>query len=133
FDPRIVLATYGGLIFLWLNAALIRALHYTAGTPLTLYGIAHSTLVQASLSIFWSILGFAAMTFAARSKRRLAWIVGASLMGVVVVKQLLVALPTTGPLARLASVLPVGVLLLITGCLAPPPPRQADAGDPHEA
>lgn len=133
FDPRIVLATYGGLIFLWLNAALIRALHYTAGTPLTLYGIAHSTLVQASLSIFWSILGFAAMTFAARSKRRLAWIVGASLMGVVVVKLFLVDLSNTGTIARIASFLSVGVLLLITGYLAPLPPRQADEGVPHEA
>ena len=132
-DPRVVLALFGGLIFLWLNAALIRALHYTAGAPLTLYGIAHSTLVQASLSIFWGVLGFGAMTFAARSKRRLAWIVGATLMGVVVVKLFLVDLSNTGTIARIASFLSVGVLLLVTGYLAPLPPRAADEGVPHEA
>jgi uncharacterized membrane protein len=76
-DPRTALALIAGLTFLWLNAALVRALHYTVDTPLTLSGIANSTIVQASLSIFWGVLGFAAMTFAARSKRRLAWIAGA--------------------------------------------------------
>jgi len=63
-DPRILIAIAAGVIFLWLNAALIRALHHNFGAPLTAYGIAHSTLVQASLSIFWGVLGFAAMMLA---------------------------------------------------------------------
>ena len=132
-DPRIPFALIAGLTFLWLNAALIRALHYTLDTPLTLSGIASSTIVQASLSIFWGVLGFAAMTLAARMKRRLGWLAGATLMAVVVVKLFLVDLSSTGTIARIASFISVGVLLLVTGYLAPLPPRQADEGTPNEA
>lgn len=132
-DRRGLFAIAAGLAFLWLNAALIRALHYTMGTPLMLYGIAESTLVQAALSIFWSILGFAAMIFAARTKRRLLWIAGAALMSVVVVKLFLIDLSNTGTVARIASFLSVGVLLLVTGYLSPLPPRRAQEGVPNEA
>jgi uncharacterized membrane protein len=52
---------------------------------------------------------------------------------VVVVKLFLVDLSSTGTIARIASFLSVGVLLLVTGYLAPLPPRQADEGTPNEA
>jgi uncharacterized membrane protein len=113
------------MIFLWLNAALIRALHYTWDAPLTLHGMANSTLVQSSLSIFWGVLGFAAMTSAARWKRRWIWIAGSALMGVVVLKLFLVDLSSSGTVARIASFLSVGALLLVTGYFAPLPPKQA--------
>ena len=123
-DPRGPLIVAAALVFLWLNAALIRALHYNFGAPLTAAGIAHSTLVQASLSIFWGLLGFIAMTVAARQKWRHVWIVGMALMIVVVVKLFVVDLSNIGTIARIASFLTVGVLLLVTGYLAPLPPRR---------
>jgi uncharacterized membrane protein len=132
-DSRAVYAIFTALVFLWLNAALIRALHYTLDTPLTLYGIGRSTLVQASLSIFWGVLGFAAMTYATRSKLRLVWMVGAALMAIVVLKLFLVDLSNTGTVARIASFLSVGVLLLVTGYLAPLPPKRTNEGVPSEA
>jgi uncharacterized membrane protein len=122
-----LLARYGvfaGLMFIWLNAALVRALHYAIDTPLSFDGIANSTTVQASLSVFWGILGFVAMTFAARSKHRAVWMAGAVLMSVVVIKLFLVDLSNTGTVARIASFLSVGVLLLVTGYIAPLPPRK---------
>ena len=67
-DIRVLIAVAAGIVFLWLNAALIRSLHHNWGAPITAYGIAHSTLVQSALSIFWGVLGFAAMTVGARSK-----------------------------------------------------------------
>ena len=81
--------------------------------------------MQASLSIFWGVLGFAAMTVAARKSWRYVWIVGAALMIVVVAKLFLVDLSKIGTVARIASFLTVGALLLITGYLAPLPPRSA--------
>lgn len=132
-DPRLPYALIAALTFLWLNAALIRALHYAVDTPLTLTGIASSTIVQAALSIFWGVLGFAAMTFAARTKRRILWLIGATLMAVVVVKLFLVDLSSTGTIARIASFISVGLLLLVTGYLAPLPPRRADEGTPNAA
>lgn len=122
-QARIPLMVFAALTFLWLNAALLRALHYNFDAPLTLWGMAHSTLVQASLSIFWGLLGFTAMTLAARRQWRFVWLAGAALMIVVVVKLFLVDLSSIGTVARIASFLSVGVLLLVTGYLAPLPPR----------
>ncbi|MBL8265434.1 DUF2339 domain-containing protein, partial [Steroidobacter sp.] len=124
-DLRILIAGVAGLVFIWLNAALIRSLHHNFDAPITAYGMAHSTLVQASLSIFWGVLGFTAMTIAARQRWRYVWIVGAALMIVVVAKLFLVDLSNVGTIARIASFLTVGVLLLVTGYLAPLPPRKA--------
>ena len=53
FDVRALIAIAAGIVFLWLNAALIRSLHHNWGAPITAYGIAHSTFVQSALSIFW--------------------------------------------------------------------------------
>lgn len=119
------IAIIAGLVFLWLNAALIRALHHNWGAPITAHGIMHSTLVQASLSIFWGLLGFVAMTVAARQKWRYVWMAGAALMIVVVAKLFLIDLSSVGTIARIASFLTVGLLLLVTGYLAPLPPRRA--------
>jgi uncharacterized membrane protein len=122
-DIRILIASAAGVIFLWLNAALVRSLHHNFGAPLTAYGIAHSTLVQASLSIFWGVLGFAAMMLAAHRYWRYLWMVGAGLMIVVVAKLFLVDLSNVGTVARIASFISVGVLLLVTGYFAPLPPK----------
>ncbi|MGH8188169.1 MAG: DUF2339 domain-containing protein, partial [Steroidobacteraceae bacterium] len=124
FDDRSLLALAAGIVFLWLNAALIRSLHHNWGAPITAHGIANSTLVQASLSIFWGVLGFAAMTLAAKQRWRYVWIVGAALMIIVVAKLFLVDLSSIGTIARIASFLTVGVLLLVTGYLAPLPPKR---------
>lgn len=121
---RILWAGGAALIFLWLNSALLRALHHLAGTPLLFDGISRSVLVQASLSIFWGLLGLCAIAVSAWQQQRVIWIVGAALMGVVVAKLFLLDLSGTGTLARIVSFLGVGALLLLAGYLAPLPPTQ---------
>jgi len=116
----------GALAFLTLSAALLRALHHGYGTPLDAGGIVRSTLVQASLSVFWSLLGVGAMLLATRRGWRLLWMIGAALMGLVVVKLFLLDLSGSGTLARIASFLCVGLLLLLTGYLSPLPPAAAE-------
>lgn len=123
-DFRALIAIAAGIVFLWLNAALIRTLHHIWGAPITLDGIVHSTFVQSALSIFWGVLGFAAMMAAAKQRWRYVWMVGVGLMGVVVVKLFLVDLSSIGTVARIASFLSVGLLLLITGYFAPLPPKR---------
>lgn len=125
-EPRVLWGAAAGLVFVWLNAALIRALHHAFDTPLTFHGIRHSFLVQASLSIFWSVLGLAAMTLAARRAWRVVWMAGAGLMGVVIIKLFLIDLEGSGTLARIASFLSVGALLLLAGYLSPLPPRDQE-------
>jgi uncharacterized membrane protein len=120
-DVRILGGLIAVIVFLWLNAALIRALHHNWGAPITQRGIVSSTLVQSSLSIFWGILGLAAMTFAARRGWRYVWLIGAGLMVVVAAKLFLVDLSKIGTIARIASFLTVGVLLVVTDYVAPLP------------
>jgi len=124
FDIRVLIAIAAGIVFLWLNAALIRSLHHNWGAPITAYGITHSTFVQSALSIFWGVLGFAAMTTAAKQKWRYVWMVGVGLMGVVIAKLFFVDLSSIDTVARIASFLTVGLLLVITGYLAPLPPKR---------
>ena len=132
-QPRIGTATsallrgaFAALIFLWLNASLLRALHYLADAPLDFSSAMHSFLVQAALSVLWSLLGFGAMTLAARRAQRELWMLGAALMAIVVAKLFLVDLSGTGTLARIVSFLIVGGLLVITGYVSPLPPHRDD-------
>jgi uncharacterized membrane protein len=127
FDVRALIAIAAGIVFLWLNAALIRTLHHNWGAPITAYGIANSQFVQSALSIFWGVLGFAAMTVAARQRWRYVWMVGMGLMVVVVVKLFAVDLSSIGTVARIASFITVGLLLVITGYFAPLPPKREAA------
>jgi uncharacterized membrane protein len=129
-DGRILIAIVAGIGFLWLNAALIRSLHHNFGAPITMYGIARSQFVQAALSIFWALLGFSAMTLAARKRWRYVWIVGGALMLIVVAKLFLVDLSNVGTIARIVSFLTIGALLLVTGYLSPLPPKRSDDREP---
>ena len=126
-DPVILPGAVAALVFIWLNSSLIRGLHYLAGTPLDAAGVLHSVTVQASLSVFWGLAAFGAMTFATRRNQRAVWLAGAVLMCVLLAKLFLVDTAGRGTLARIASFLIVGALLLITGYLSPLPPRKEGA------
>ncbi|MCM8611388.1 DUF2339 domain-containing protein [Accumulibacter sp.] len=113
----------GVAAFLWANAVLLRALHHWAGIPLSLAVMLRSELVQASLSLFWTLLALAVMLLATRRLWRALWLAGAGLMAVVVGKLLLVDLSNAGTIERIVSFLGVGLLMLVIGYLAPAPPK----------
>lgn len=113
--------------FLWGNAALLRTLHHWTGVPLHLADLSGSDLVQAALSLFWTLLALAAMVLATRRAWRPLWLAGAALMAVVVAKLFLVDLANVGTIARIVSFLGVGVLMLVIGYLAPVPPRAGES------
>ena len=130
-DPalrRFVLGTLGVVLFVWLNAVLLRTLHYWAGIAFDLDVMLESTLVQSALSIFWTVLALAAMAWSARNARRFVWFAGAALMAVVVVKLFLIDLSSVGTVARIVSFLAVGGLMLVIGYLSPIPPTQERVG-----
>ena len=133
FDIRVLIAIAAGIVFVWLNAALIRSLHHNWGAPITAYGIAHSTFVQSALSIFWGVLGFAAMMVGREAEMALRLDRRRGLMIVVVAKLFLVDLSSIGTVARIASFLTVGLLLLITGYFAPLPPKREACDDEKSA
>jgi uncharacterized membrane protein len=114
----------GAAAFLWVNAVLLRTLHHWAGVPFHPTAMLRSDLVQASLSLLWTLLALAAMVLATRRAWRPLWLLGAALMAVVVAKLFLVELSNAGTVERIVSFLGVGVLMLVIGYLAPAPPRQ---------
>jgi uncharacterized membrane protein len=121
-NRRLALVPLAGALFIWLNAILLRTLHHWGGVPFDFDTMAASTLVQMSLSIFWSLLALATMLWATRTARRPLWFVGVALMGVVVLKLFIVDLSSIGTVERIVSFIVVGLLMLVIGYFSPLPP-----------
>jgi len=113
----------GAVSFVALNGVLLRALHYYADIPFRLHSMLRSVLVQAAFSLFWSLLALAAMVLATRRGLRPLWMVGAALLGAVVVKLFLIDLSNTGTVERVVSFIGVGILVIVVGYFAPVPPK----------
>jgi uncharacterized membrane protein len=113
-----------GLGFIWLNAALLRTLHQWFHIKLDLDDIFSSTLVQTSLTIFWTLLALITMLMAARQRRRAVWLTGAVLLAIVVAKLFLVDLSRIGSIERIISFVGVGMLMLVVGYFSPMPPAK---------
>ncbi|MNQ24964.1 hypothetical protein D3C85_381740 [compost metagenome] len=114
----------GVSLFALLTAAVLRAAHHWGGVPYQLDLLLESMLVQAGLSIVWTLIALPLMIVGHLRARRELWLVGAALIGVVVAKLFFVELGNQGGLERIVSFIGVGVLLLIVGYFAPLPPRQ---------
>ena len=121
---RAVYGAFAALAFIWLNAVLLRTLHHWAAVPFDPNALLSSTLVQAALAIFWSLLALTVMFFATRKGLRVLWMTGAALMGVVVIKLFSVDISNVGGLARIVSFIGVAVLLLVIGYVSPIPPNR---------
>jgi uncharacterized membrane protein len=122
-----VVALMAGLGFLWINAVALRTVHFATGVAYTPHALWSSTLVQATLSILWSVIALSAMAVGNRRQWRTAWIVGAALLAAVVLKLFFVELAQTGTITRIVSFIGVGLLLLLIGYVAPVPPVRKEA------
>jgi uncharacterized membrane protein len=117
--------------FLWLNAVVVRTVHHVMEIPFALEAMWRTPTLQTAITLTWTVLGCVLMALsAARLRIRGVWVVGAVLLGVVVVKLFLVDLADIGTVARIVSFMGVGLLLLVIGYFAPIPPRQRE---PHAA
>jgi uncharacterized membrane protein len=120
-------------LFLWFNALLLRALHHWADIPYNFDDMMHSMLVQASVSVFWTICALAAMIWATRHRLRPLWFVGAALLALTIVKLFLFDLSYLRGIERIVSFISIGVLLLLIGYFSPLPPKaEADAEEKEE-
>jgi uncharacterized membrane protein len=114
---------YAASLFVWFNAILVRTIHQWSGIEFSVGPLFHSVLLQASLSVFWSLLALCTMVTATRKGLRPAWLTGAGLLAAVVIKLFLVDLSSRGTVERIVSFVGVGILLLIVGYVSPVPPR----------
>jgi uncharacterized membrane protein len=113
--------------FFWLNAVLLRTMHYLGGVPYRFTEMAADSAVQSALSIFWTVLALGSMLWANRSGLRVVWFCGAGLMAVVVAKLAFVDLVQVGTVPRIISFLVVGGLMLVIGYFSPLPPSKGSA------
>jgi uncharacterized membrane protein len=120
-------AVVGASLFALFTAAVFRTAHHWGDVPYELDLLLSSMLVQAGLSIVWTLLALAMMIFGHLRARREMWLIGAVLIGVVVAKLFFIELSNQGGLARIVSFIGVGVLLLVVGYFAPLPPRRTTA------
>jgi len=127
---RRALVALGAAAFAVSTLSLLRAVHHLADVDWDPDALFDSVIVQAALSVYWGVLAFLGMVAGARRARRWLWLLGAGLMGLVVIKLFVVDLGNTGTVARIVSFIGIGTLLLVVGYFAPVPPRGAE--DKHD-
>jgi uncharacterized membrane protein len=82
---------------------------------------------QTALSVVWAVAGVLCWVLGSRHGHRGAWMAGAALLGLVLLKLLAVDRQHLGDLMGIVSFLAVGGLLVLVGRLAPRPPRRVPA------
>jgi uncharacterized membrane protein len=125
-----VRALLGVAAFIALNAAALRAVHALAGVPWDAFALGRSLVVQSVLSLLWTVTAMALMVIAHRRRARPLWLVGAALLGAVVLKLFFVDLAGQGTIEQIVSFVGVGLLILAIGYLAPVPPAALAEGSP---
>jgi uncharacterized membrane protein len=117
--------------FVAINTVWLRIAHHYFAIPWDAQQLFSSFLVQAGYSILWTLLALGLMVGAHRRGLRNAWMLGAVLLGVTVVKLFVIDLSNRGGSERIFVFIAVGVLMLVVGYFAPlPPPRpKAAAAD----
>ena len=122
----------GVSLFMFLTVLVMRTAHQWGGVPFQFDALLESMLVQAGLSIVWTLMALSLMIGGHLRHRREVWLIGAALIGVVVAKLFFVELSNRGGLARIVSFIGVGVLLLVVGYFAPLPPKRVEAAPDSE-
>jgi uncharacterized membrane protein len=115
------------ITFAWLNAVLLRSLHHWFDIPYEFEPMWRTLLVQACVSVFWTLLGLAVMIIASHRSWRNVWIAAAGLLGLVVAKLFFVDLAGRETLETIISFIVVGLLLLVVGYFSPLPPKKVMA------
>jgi uncharacterized membrane protein len=131
-ETRILVAVSLGVAsFAWFNGMLVRTVHHYADVPLSPEALWDSVPLQVAVSVSWTLIGLGVAVWSTRKGLRAPWIVGAALLGVVVVKLFLVDLAQLSTPAKIGTFLVVGALLLLVGYLSPvPPARSTPSGGP---
>jgi len=111
------------LAFVVVNTVWLRIAHHFFGVRWDAEALFGSFVVQTGYAILWTLLALSMMVLAHRRVQRLLWLVGAGLLGLVVVKLLLIDLSNAGGAERIIAFIVVGVLMLVVGYVAPLPPK----------
>ena len=115
--------------FALVSMGVLRAIHHWTAAPWS-PAVLDSALTQTALTVTWSLIGVAAWIVGSRKLRRPAWLAGAVLMGVVLVKLVLVDRQYMGDINGVISFIAVGLLMVGVGYFAPSPPKSPTVDSP---
>jgi uncharacterized membrane protein len=118
----------GAAGLLWVSALAARGVHHLADVAWSGSAMFQSTLLQAVLSLTWTLAALALMIHATRSGARTVWFAGFALLAAVGAKMLMVDLARAGTVEWTASLLGIGALILIASYVAPVPPATDPEG-----
>lgn len=131
--PALFWAVLGALGLLVLSTVWLRVAHHFFGVPWNAYALYRSFIVQTGYAILWTLAALALMIGAHRRGQRPAWLSGAALLGLVVVKLILIDLSNRGGGERIVAFIGVGVLMLVVGYFAPLPPKPGTTDERDES
>ena len=123
---RVIITLSAINLFGFLNCLLLRMASAYMDVDYFSYTMWRSMGVQTMLTILWTMTAMSAMVFSSRKQIREGWLLGALLLGCVVLKLFTVDLSGIGTLSRIISFMGVGVLCLALGYLSPMPPKQRE-------
>jgi uncharacterized membrane protein len=106
---------------------LARIVHQFTAVKYDPVSLWQSVPLQVAYSVSWTVIGLVLTVWASRKARRVAWMVGAGLLGVVVIKLFFIDLGALSAGAKIGTFLAVGMLLMIVGYWAPVPPKARTA------
>ncbi|MGP1682542.1 MAG: DUF2339 domain-containing protein, partial [Giesbergeria sp.] len=119
-------AVLGGIALIALSTVWLRVAHHFFAVPWNAQSLFASFVVQTGYSILWTLLALVLMVGAHRRQIRPAWLTGAALLGLVIVKLIVIDLSNRGGSERIVGFIGVGLLMLVVGYFAPLPPRQGN-------
>ncbi|GGY70831.1 membrane protein [Cellvibrio zantedeschiae] len=113
----------GIMLFVWLNVATLRAISHYQSIPYYFDSLWNAVEVQMALSILWTVCALVIMNISRKIQRRELWMIGAGLLGLVIIKLIAKDLSGKDTLAGIISFLVVGALILLIGYLSPIPAK----------
>ena len=111
-----------GALFFIASMGALRGVHQLTGLAWS-PDMLDSMLVQATLSVVWSVMGVSAWIYGSLRRNYPVWVGGALLMGVVLLKLILLDRTYLGDMPGIVAFISVGLLIVVVGYFAPSPPR----------
>lgn len=126
----------GTVAFLFIQMVLIRMIyHWMLQDEIywTLQGLFARSQIQATLTLYWSVLAIIFWMYGAKKANKSLWIIGAVLFGMALCKLLFIDRQHLGALPGIISFIVYGLFCVIIGYFLPPPKsNKAASANPED-
>lgn len=113
-----------GFATVWFHGILFRTVAHYGELDWAFNALWHSRILQALLTLLWSLIALFMMLISTRKSWRELWFMGAGLWGVVILKLFVIDGANSGSLTRAFTFIGVAILMLVIGYFSPLPPKE---------